>query len=161
MKTFLLVFAIALISLCSTAFSQTNSKSAGGYDPELAKKLGADERGMKMYVLCILKTGPKDKAFTGKERDDIFAGHFANIRNLAEQGKLAIAGPFETNEREYRGLYIFNVPTIEEAEKLVVLDPAVKAGVFVPELTLWYASAGLMGVNDIHKRITPPKPKTN
>ena len=94
-------------------------------------------------------------------RDDIFAGHFANIGRLADAGKLAVAGPFEKNDRNYRGLYIFNVPTIEEAEKLVVLDPAVKAGVFVPELTLWYASAGLMGVNDIHKRISKPAPKTN
>ena len=131
------------------------------YDAELAKKLGADDRGMKMYVLCILKTGPNDASYKGKPRDEIFAGHFANIQNLAQQGKLAIAGPFETNERNYRGLYIFNVPTIEEAEKLVVLDPAVKAGVFVPELTLWYASASLMATYEIHKKIEKPQPKTN
>ena len=131
------------------------------YDAELAKKLGADERGMKMYVMCILKTGPNDANYKGKERDDIFAGHFANIRNLAGQGKLAIAGPFETNPRNYRGLYIFNVPTIEEAEKLVVLDPAVKAGIFVPEMTLLYASASLMAINEIHKKIQKPQPKTN
>lgn len=131
------------------------------YDAELAKKLGADDRGMKMYVMCILKTGPNDASYKGKERDDIFAGHFANIRNLAGQGKLAIAGPFETNPRNYRGLYIFNVPTIEEAEKLVVLDPAVKAGIFVPEMTLLYASASLMAINEIHKKIQKPQPKTN
>jgi uncharacterized protein YciI len=131
------------------------------YDAALATKLGADERGMKMYVMCILKTGPKDAEITGKAREDIFAGHFANISNLAEQGKLAVAGPCEKNDRAYRGLYIFNVRTIEEAEKLVVLDPAVKAGVFVPELTLWYGSAALMGTNEIHKRITKPQSKTN
>jgi hypothetical protein len=67
---------------------------ASEYDAELARKLGADDRGMKMYVLCILKTGPKDAEFTGKARDDIFAGHFANIGRLAEEGKLAVAGPF-------------------------------------------------------------------
>ncbi len=38
------------------------------FDSELVKRLGADERGMKMYVLCILKTGPKDAAIKGKER---------------------------------------------------------------------------------------------
>jgi uncharacterized protein YciI len=131
------------------------------YDADLARKLGADDRGMKMYVLCILKTGPKDGEFTGKARDDIFAGHFSNIGRLADEGKLAIAGPFEKNDRSYRGLYIFNVPTIAEAEKLVVLDPAVKAGVFVPELTLWYGSAALMATPDIHKRIQKPQSKTN
>jgi len=157
----ILIFAFVFITFSPNVFGQAEAKSPSGYDPDLAKKLEADERGMKMYVLCILKTGPKDAEITGKARDDIFAGHFANIGNLAEQGKLAVAGPFGKNDRAYRGLYIFNVPTIEEAEKLVVLDPAVKAGVFVPELTLWYASAGLMGVNDIHKRLQKPQPKPN
>ena len=127
------------------------------FDPELAKRLGADERGMKMYVLCILKTGPKDADVKGDERKEIFAGHFANIGRLADEGKLVLAGPFGKNDKSYRGLYIFNVATIEEAEKLVVLDPAVKAGVFVPELTLWYGTAGLMVVGETHKKIEKPK----
>jgi uncharacterized protein YciI len=127
------------------------------YDAELAKKLGADERGMRMYVLCILKTGPRDAEIKGAERDQIFAGHFANIGRLADEGKLAVAGPFGKNDRSYRGLYIFNVATVEEAEKLVVLDPAVKAGVFVPELTPWYGSAAMMIVSETHKRLEKPK----
>ena len=28
------------------------------YDPELAKRLGADDRGMRTYLMCFLKTGP-------------------------------------------------------------------------------------------------------
>jgi uncharacterized protein YciI len=127
------------------------------YDAELAKKLGADDRGMRMYVLCILKTGPKDGEIKGAERDQIFAGHFANIGRLADEGKLAVAGPFGKNDKSYRGLYIFNVATVEEAEKLVVLDPAVKAGVFVPELTPWYGSAAMMIVSETHKKLEKPK----
>jgi uncharacterized protein len=127
------------------------------FDPELAKRLGADERGMKMYVLCILKTGPKDGEVKGDERKEIFAGHFANIGRLADEGKLAVAGPFGKNDKSYRGLYIFNVATVEEAEKLVVLDPAVKAGVFVPELTVWYGSAAMMVVSETHKKLEKPK----
>jgi uncharacterized protein YciI len=127
------------------------------FDPALAKRLGADERGMKMYVLCILKTGPKDADIKGDQRKEIFAGHFANIGRLAEEGKLAVAGPFEKNDKAYRGLYIFNVATIEEAEKLVMRDPAVAAGVFVPDLTLWYGSAAMMVVSETHKRIEKPK----
>lgn len=127
------------------------------FDPELAKKLGADERGMKSYVLCILKTGPKDAEVKGDERKAIFAGHFANIGQLSKEGKLAVAGPFGKNDKTYRGLYIFNVATVEEAEKLVVLDPAVKSGVFVYELTPWYGSAAMMIVPETHKRIEKPK----
>lgn len=127
------------------------------YDPELAKRLGADERGMKTYVLCILKTGPKDADVKGDERKEIFAGHFANIGKLADEGKLAVAGPFGKNDKAYRGLYIFNVATVEEAEKLVLLDPAVKAGVFVAELTPWYGSAAMMAVTETHRKIEKPK----
>src|SRR5690349_13190702 len=158
MKKSILMFAVVMLlsGFSAAAFAQTDTKTAG-YDPELAKKLGADERGMKMYVLCILKTGPRDAEVKGDERKAIFAGHFANIGRLAGEGKLAVAGPFDTNDRSYRGLYIFNVATIEEAEKLVVLDPAVKAGVFIPELTRWYGSAAMMVVSDTHKRIEKPK----
>ena len=127
------------------------------YDAELAKKLGADERGMKMYVLCILKSGPKDAEIKGDQRKEIFAGHFANIGRLADEGKLAVAGPFGKNDRSWRGLYIFNVATVEEAEKLVTLDPAVKAGVFVYELTPWYGTAAMMVINETHKKLEKPK----
>lgn len=147
------LFALAFLSI-GTVSAAAAERS---FDPELAKKLGADERGMKMYVLCILKTGPKDAEVKGDQRKEIFEGHFANIGRLADEGKLAVAGPFGKNDKTWRGLYIFNVATIEEAEKLVVLDPAVKAGVFVPDLTLWYGSAAMMVVNDTHKRIEKPK----
>ena len=148
----------ALAAICG--FAQTPDKPAVvRHDPELAKRLGADERGMRNFVLCILKTGPKDAEIAkgSKERNDLFAGHFANISKLADEGKLAVAGPFGENSRTYRGLYIFNVATVEEAEKLVVLDPAVKAGIFIYELTPWYGSAAMMVVNDISKQLVKPK----
>ena len=153
LKNFLVVSAVFFLAGISISAQIADKSSKPGYDAELAKRLGADERGMKMYVLCILKTGPKDAEIKGKERDNVFAGHFANIGRLADEGKLAVAGPFGKNDKAYRGLYIFNVATIEEAEKLVVLDPAVKAGVFVPELTLWYGTAAMMTVSATHKKL--------
>jgi len=128
------------------------------YDAELAKKFGADDRGMKMYVFCVLKTGPNDTKVTGKERSDLFAGHFANIGRLANEGKLALAGPFEDNDRGYRGLFIFNVATIDEAKKLVETDPTVRSGVFIAELTQWYGTAALVAIPELHKRIQKKTP---
>jgi uncharacterized protein len=160
MKQFLFCLSTVVLFTTMAAGQVTQNANAAPssvYDAELAKRLGADERGMRMYVMCILKTGPKDGEIKGKERSDIFAGHFANIGRLADEGKLAVAGPFEKNEKAFRGLYIFNVSTVAEAEKLVVLDPAVKAGVFVPDLTLWYGSAALIATNEIHKKIEKPK----
>ena len=88
---------LALALTCIVPVAMAAEKPA--FDPELAKKLGADERGMKMYVLCILKTGPKDAEIKGEERNKIFAGHFANIGRLADEGKLAVAGPFGDNTK--------------------------------------------------------------
>ncbi len=153
MKNRFALLALALLAISAPVMAAEER----AYDAELAKKLGADERGMKMYVLCILKTGPKDAEIKGDERNKIFAGHFANIGRLADEGKLAVAGPFGKNDKAFRGLYIFNVATIEEAEKLVMLDPAVKAGVFVPDLTPWYGSAAMMVINETHKKIEKPK----
>ena len=154
----LLITGLFSISALGQTVSGTTVAAPVTYDAELAKKLGGNDNGMKSYVLCILKTGPKDAAVQGKERDDIFAGHMANIGRLVEEGKLAVAGPFGKNDKNYRGLYVFNVTTVEEAERLVISDPAVKSGVLVAEMTPWYASASLMATPDIHKRIMKPKP---
>src|SRR5205085_661417 len=50
MKPVSLPLAFAL----TCAVSVFAAEPAGSYDPALAKRLGADERGMKTYVLCIL-----------------------------------------------------------------------------------------------------------
>ncbi len=125
-----------------------------GYNDRLAKKVGADELGMKMYVFVLLKTGPK--TYSKEERDRLVAGHLQNIGRLAEAKKLVLAGPFGENDA-LRGIYIFDVRTKEEAMKLVETDPAVAAGVFDCEFRLWYGSAGLLGLNEIHEAISKKK----
>ena len=154
-----------LILMCFTVIASSvgyaQSKQATPkvkYDAKLAKKLGADEYGMKNYVFVILKTGPKSGEIKGKELDDIFAGHMANIGRLANESKLAVAGPFGKNDKGYRGLFIFNVATVEEAQELVETDPAVKAGILIAEMTPWYGSASLMVTPEIHKKIAKKNP---
>lgn len=126
------------------------------YDEKLAAALGADERGMKMYVFCILKTGSNTTA-TKEERSNYFEGHMANISRLAVEGKLAVAGPFEKNDRNYKGIFIFNVSTIEEANALVETDPAVKAKIFEAEMTPLYCTAALMEIAKTHNKLVKPK----
>lgn len=112
------------------------------YDSTLAKKLGADDYGMKSYVFVILKTGSNtttDKAFI----DSCFSGHMANIVRLVNEGKLIVAGPLGKNDNTYRGIFIFNVNTIEEARKLVETDPAVNSELLEADLYNWYGSAAL------------------
>ena len=66
-----------------------------------------------------------------------------------------VAGIFESGHFEYdAGLALI---ALEDAQKLVDSDPAVKAGILTPDLTLWYGSASLLATPDIHKTITKPK----
>jgi uncharacterized protein YciI len=77
----------------------------------------------------------------------------ANINRLAEEGKLIVAGPFEDNG-ELRGIFVFNVATLEEAKTLTETDPAVQAGRLIMELHPWYGSAAMMEINNLHKKVS-------
>ena len=129
--------------------------TAPGFDAALAERLGADERGMRKYVLVILKTGPQ-RVPDGPERDEMFAGHFANMQRLSEAGKLAVAGPFFKHPAGWRGLYVFAVDDIEEARALADTDPVVVKGEMVPEFHEWYGAAAMMLVPEWHERLVPP-----
>ena len=162
MKTTNNIFAMfamaALAAICGFAQSPEKPTKNPNFDAALAKKVGADKRGMRNYVLAILKTGPKDAEIKGKEREDLFKGHFANINRLSTEGKLSVAGPFGKNDKTFRGLYIFNVKTVDEALALVTTDPVIKSGVMVFDLIPWYGSAALMEVNRIHNVISEDNP---
>ena len=137
MKKFLAF--IVLTMLGNSLHAQTANPK---FNKALADSLGADERGMKMYVMVILKTG-NNKTTDTTVRNNLFKGHMANINRLAAAGKLIVAGPFEKNDKTYRGIFIFNVPTLEEAQTLIQTDPAVKAKIFDADLFQWYGSAAL------------------
>lgn len=140
-----------LLFFCLIAF-ESNAQTARTYDSTLAKKVGADDYGMKQYVLVILTTGPA--TVTDKTtRDSLFAGHMNNMNQLADQQKLVVAGPLGKNDLAYRGIFILNTNKIEIAKAMVATDPAVKAGIFNAEYLEWYGSASLMLNNELHKKV--------
>ena len=136
--------AAILCSLCCIA--QTNT-----YDSALAKKLGADDYGMKKYVMAFLKTGSveiKDSV----QRRQLLMAHLKNIQRLAKEGKLILAGPF-MDDQKIEGIFIFNVESVEEAKALTATDPAVKAGELEMELHPWYGSASLVEIPSLHQKV--------
>ncbi|HSH89171.1 MAG TPA: YciI family protein, partial [Ramlibacter sp.] len=92
------------------------------------------------------------KVPAGPERDEMFKGHFANMKRLSAEGKLALAGPFDGVDG-WRGLFIFAVPDIEEAKKLVATDPVVMKGEMVAEYHRYFGSAALMLVPGAHDKV--------
>lgn len=135
--------------------SNSESENNSVYDSLLASQLGADDYGMRQYVMAFLKRGPnrdQDSATAAR----LQRAHLDNIFRLADEGKLVLAGPF-SDDGDVRGIYIFDVKTVEEAEALTSTDPAIQAGRLVMELHPWYGSAALMKVVEISKKITKEK----
>ena len=144
-----LIFAVTSFS----AFAQPNSN----FDQEMATSLGADEYGMRSYVLVILKAGP-NKITDQAKLDKLFRGHMDNIQKMAKEGKLVMAGPFKKNANDYKGLYVFNVKTIEEAKLLLQDDPLIKENALITEMFDWYGSAALPKYLEFHEKIEKKKP---
>ena len=143
---------LGVSSVQGQAAAQTPPGSASSkFDAALAAQVGADDYGMRNYVLVVLKTGPT-RVPDGKERDEMFQGHFANIQRLANEGKLAVAGPFDGVDG-WRGLFIFAVEDIEAAKQLVATDPVIAHGEMVAEFHKLYSSAALMLVAQDHDRV--------
>lgn len=146
----LFLFLLPIVILTSCTPKPTNNNKE---EPEnLAATLGADDYGMKQYVMALLKAGPN------RDQDSATAvalqrAHMDNIKRLAEEGVLVLAGPF-LDDGELRGVYLFNVVSIEEAEALTKTDPAVQAGRLIMELHPWYGSAALMKVNEWHELLS-------
>ncbi|MBK6938457.1 MAG: hypothetical protein IPH18_17605 [Chitinophagaceae bacterium] len=98
------------------------------------------EPRVKQFWMVILKTGPKDKEITDSvQRSKIFTGHFSNMEKLYYDGVLKAAGPFGKNDFTWRGLFILDCKTKEEAEEYVKTDPGVAAGIFISDIVPWYS----------------------
>jgi uncharacterized protein YciI len=92
--------------------------------------------------LAFLKSGP-NRTQPATEAEEIQKAHLANIERLAKLGKLVVAGPFG-DDGPLRGIFVFRVASVEEAQALADTDPAVKAGRLVLELHPWQVPQGLL-----------------
>lgn len=152
----ILLLILASFMVPASAAAASEAEPAPRHDAALAKSLGADERGMRSYVLVVLKAGPA-RVPDGDERKRMFEGHFANMQRLADEGKLAFAGPLDGVDG-WRGIFVFATPDIATAKTLVATDPVIENGEMVAEYHKLYGSAALMKINEIHARIAKESP---
>jgi uncharacterized protein YciI len=145
-------YRILFLFFLSFSLSATCQTENPKYDKLLADSLGGDDYGMKPYIFVILKTG-YNKIEDKKVLDSLFKGHMDNINVLASKGKLIVAGPLGKNDKSYRGIFILNVKTIEEANDLLESDPTIKEKVLEAEIFKWYGSAALPTYLPNHKKI--------
>lgn len=135
MKTWTLWLSLALASGAPAALADATAAA------------GCDANGMRIYQMGFLTRGEKWTPEVSDATRELQQAHLANIRRLADEGSLLIAGPFvhddSDDDQSLRGIFIFDVPTREDALRLSQSDPAVQAGRLAIRIVPWYGPCGL------------------
>lgn len=154
---FFFLTALLLLVACSNDCSESKKepKDAATVLPfdtvDMATKYKADPYGMHQYVMAFLYRGENREQDSTKAAA-LQTAHLKNINRMAESGELVLAGPF-LDDADLRGIYVFDVETVEEARALTATDPAIQSGHLRMELKPWYGSAGLNALKEFHEQL--------
>src|SRR5215207_7201236 len=86
------------------------------------------------YVLVLLNANPERPDIEKDSMERVQVGHLENMNRLYNEGILVVSGPF--GDKQGGGLFLFKVPTLEEARAHLATDPAVQAQRYAPEVFL-------------------------
>ena len=106
-------------------------------------KKSAPTTKMETAYLGFLSRGSKWTPEKTPATEELQKAHLANINRLAQLKKLVVAGPFG-DDTNLRGIFVFRVGSLEEAQALAATDPAVKAGRLVVDLHPWQVPEGIL-----------------
>jgi uncharacterized protein YciI len=112
-------------------------------DPGAIHEAPATFQGMEQYTLVLMKKGEKwDPSAPGFM--DVMKQHDDFVKQMTEQGSMAVAGLFPLSERgELRGVTIYRVGP-EQTAKLTQDAPTVKAGLLKTEIHPWITGKGVL-----------------
>jgi uncharacterized protein YciI len=115
------------------------------WSEDIFKKPVTSPLKMETAYLGFLKRGPNRKEGDGQtpEVQELQKAHIANINRLAETKKLVMAGPFGDNG-DLRGIFVFRVGSLKEAQDLAATDPMIKIDRLRLELHEWKVPAGVI-----------------
>lgn len=112
------------------------------WSEDVMKKAAATTK-METAYLGFLSRGNQWTPEKTPATEELQKAHLANIHRLAETKKLVVAGPFG-DDGDLRGIFVFRVASLEEAQALAATDPAVKAGRLVIDLHPWQVPEGIL-----------------
>jgi uncharacterized protein YciI len=96
------------------------------------------------YFFVLLKRPTSSRSMSKEASEKLQDEHMANIRKLAGDHKLVMAGPF-VDDTVLRGILVLRATSIVEAQQLTNGDPAVKAGSLSAEIYgPWFIDASLI-----------------
>ena len=89
-----------------------------------------------LYHLVFLRRPANAPPLDPDARQKLQESHLANLRRLAKEGKLVLAGPF-LDDTPLRGILVLKSESMDEAKQWTLTDPAVQAKRFAPEFHTW------------------------
>lgn len=138
MRKTILLFLLLMITIPVFAQDADTTAQPETFDYEWA----GEQFTMQKYFIVFLKSGP-ERSQTEEEAMKLQEEHLAYLGGLYEEGIINLNGP-TGGEGDIRGFSVYNVATIEEAERLAQNDPMVKAGRLVVEVHPWWLAKGSM-----------------
>jgi len=126
----ILLFCLLFASASLNGFSQREFKMQEGDTTYV----------MKRYVFMLLNEGP-NRAHDSATVAKIQEGHMKHLNEMAQTGKMVIAGPFDKGGK-HRGILIFDVDSISQAVRMESTDPAILSGRLEMEAIYWWAAKG-------------------
>ena len=93
---------------------------------------------IKPFWFVMLMKGP-NRGHDSTTAAKIQAGHMNHMQVMVDKGILKVAGPFG-EEGDWRGIFILDCPTKEQAIEWLKKDPAIQAGRLTYEIKMWYTA---------------------
>lgn len=112
------------------------------WSEDIFKKPNFPMNSTRVY-LGFLTRGAKWTPEKTAATEELQKAHIANIQRLAKLGKIVAAGPFG-DDGNLRGIFVFRVASLEEAQTLAATDPSVQAGRLVIALHPWQVPEGVL-----------------
>lgn len=144
MAVIAVVVAMLVVGIagCATTSQQVEDPPDTPDAPDAADAAdAAKESPMIQYFVALLYAGPNREG-SEEEIMRIQRGHRARIGELVDSGQMVLAGPFGDGG-DLRGLFIYDVATMEKAQALADSDPAIQAGRLRAEIHPWWGARGL------------------
>ena len=115
------------------------------WSEDIFKKAVTEPLKMEAVYFGFLKKGPnrKDGDDKNPEIQELQKAHIANIVRLANMKKMVMAGPFG-DDGELRGIFVFRVASMKEAQDLAATDPMIKIDRLRIDLHPWHVPVGVI-----------------
>ena len=136
MRKLLFILTLLTVTLCQAGKDEKPSDKEGGYGTmKEIKEEKTEIPREKKYIVGILVTGDSLR-IDSLTKFELLEKHVDYMKRLNAKGQLFASGPLTTSDK-YRGLYIFNVKSIESARALMMKDKAVQLGFIRFEFHEW------------------------